>query len=215
MKPLIKHATVLHTILSDQQYKHVLNVSEFLQDISEIEFTHDLTRLTIKKIGVVFSLDPLFDAVLVFSRQYSFIEADVFLQEMGVLLFFAYKNILSNYCVSKVTIADIIKLSAQVAALPIDNVLDALEQCYQQFMKLMYEYGWRPGMSFSVWLQQYWWVPPVVLLSFGYSVVVRLLSGKGSESPEWGGMDSPDDAASAMPSLGDLFNQLDGGDDYN
>lgn len=104
-------------------------------------------------------------------------EADeVFLKEFGVILFCFYRQIFLNQLpLNKVAITEVLSLSSQIASLPLDRVIEALNVCYDRLKIILGRYAPKPGMSLSAWVQMYWWVPPVVLLSSIYSVVAQLL----------------------------------------
>lgn len=173
-----KHVSCLRGVCNNECISRFVDLATFLQDNSAIAYNHELTRLTLKKIGVEGNLIPLFDAWDIFLKNYRAVDADLFLREFSVQLFFIYKNIFSHYNEQKVTILEIMHLSSQIMSLPIDQVLTALERCYHQFMIIMGQYGMNQGLSFSAWINRYWWVPPVVVISFVFSAVRHFLLGR-------------------------------------
>jgi hypothetical protein len=141
---------------------------------SIVVFGHDLICICVKKILHEQSLDPLFAVWRLFVGEYKDIETEMFVLEMSILLFSIYRNILFSFneannagepILDPATLQEINKLYAQVATLPIKQVLMALDKCYGQFMLIMRDYEINSQMGWIEWIQNYWWVPPVVVTS--------------------------------------------------
>lgn len=103
-----------------------------------------------------------------------------FLKEFGIILFCLYRHVLTHYFLqgvkeNKVALSEVLSLSSQIATLPLDRVIDALNLCYDRLMIILGRYAPQPGMSLAKWVQMYWWVPPVVVISSIYSIIVRIL----------------------------------------
>jgi hypothetical protein len=185
IKVLDKHVNTLKKFCDNSCGVGLVDLESFFKDNSAIAYHHELIRLALKKVAITSSLNPLFECWKIFKKEYR-IEEELYLHEYSILIFLAYKNILVRFAIAKVSIAEIITLSAQIASLPIDQVLTALEHCYNQFMIILHQYGLQPGLSLAAWLRQYWWVPPVVLISMLYSIVSHFLLGRTSSPWELG-----------------------------
>lgn len=148
-----------------------------------LDFSHDLLRICVKKMWAEESLDPMFVVWRLFVSEYKDIESETFLQEFGVLLFSIYKNIFVSYLSNRVAFVNnaptatnsainlqnlqqMIDLYNQVSALPLRQLLEALDLCLDQFLIIVRTYGLQEEMGWLAWIQQYWWVPPVVVTSF-------------------------------------------------
>jgi len=184
---LQKHVSCLRRVCNNSCIHNLIDHVVFLQDNSLVFYKHELTRLSLKKINAAGNVLPLFESWDIFLKSYQGIESDLFVQEFSIELFFLYKNILSHYTGSKVTVGDIMQLSSQIMSLPMDQVLSALERCYHQFMIIMGHYGVHQGMSLSAWIHQYWWVPPTIVISFVYSALRHFLLPKATEMIGLGG----------------------------
>ncbi len=181
---LQKHVSCLRSVCDDSCIKNLIDPVIFLHDNNVVSYKHELTHLSLKKISTEGNLFPLFESWDIFLKSYRKVESDLFMYEFSIQLFFLYKNILSHYSdisEHKVTVGEVMQLSSQIMSLPIDQVLAALERCYHQFMIIMGHYGVHQGMSLASWIRQYWWVPPVVVISFAYSIVRHFLLPKASE----------------------------------
>lgn len=130
-------------------------------------YTHELTRLCAKKIIQEQSILPLLETWDLFKTVYSEIDSLVFLQEFSTMLFCMYKDLLiqlyDRNMVLRVVFVDILDLAGKIMSLPIEQVLDALDFCYEQFLVIMHDYGLDSDLTWNQWWRAYWWVPPVVV----------------------------------------------------
>lgn len=178
---LQKHVACLRRACNNSCLHQLIDPLVFVQDNSPVSYKHELTRLSLKKISTEKDLSPLFESWDIFLKSYRKIESDLFIYEFSIELFFLYKNILSQYPELKVSIGQILLLSAQITSLPLDQLLTTLERCYHQFMIILGQHGMAEGVSLAVWIRQYWWVPPVVIISFAYSALKHYLLPKASD----------------------------------
>jgi hypothetical protein len=89
----------------------------------------------------------------------------VFVSEFCVLLFFSYQSVLRNVGAlpakptTRVSWFAIMALYAQLSAIPLPKLFDALEECWILYQNISNEYKVEGEPSFGAWLQEYWWVP--------------------------------------------------------
>jgi len=136
------------------------------------EYQHELNRLCIKKMMQVNRIDPVFETWRLFVTMYRDIDISLFIHEFSVIIFCVYKNLVFSLLKPdhKVTSNDIFELSVKIMSLPIDQVLDALDLCYRQFILIMQDYGMTAPISWKEWVRQYWWVLPVSVVSLIISI---------------------------------------------
>lgn len=168
----ISFLTKFHTKNKEQLKSLIKEVKHALWQFDITDYEHDLIRLCIKKVTNKHALDPVFETWRLFLNAYRDIDAPRFLREFSVLIFCVYKNLIVSLIKPdhKVTSTDIFELSSKIMSLPIDQVLDALDMCYRQFMFIMQDYGMTTASSPAEWIKQYWWVIPVSVVSLIVSV---------------------------------------------
>ena len=175
-----KHVSCLRRVCNNECIKRFVDPVVFLQDNSAISYSHELTRLSLKKISVEGNLLPLFESWDIFLKNYRLVDSDLFIESFRSCSFLCIKIFFHAITEQKVTILEIMHLSSQIMSLPIDQLLTTLERCYHQFM-IIYGTIWpQSRVSFSAWINRYWWVPPVVLISFVFRQLRHFFSAKAT-----------------------------------
>lgn len=116
------------------------------------------------------SLQPFFDMWNTFKRDYESDQyaqaSQEFLKECSDLIFMFYNNIINQVAdekrLSRVTVDEVIKIYTAISELPLGEFLDLLDRIVEQIMKILEDYQYKPGEPLFGWLQQNWWIPPVV-----------------------------------------------------
>lgn len=140
---------------------------------SAIEYQNPLVKLCAQKMGMSLSIDPVFETWHLYLKSYRGVDDLPFLHEYSIMLFSVYKGLLVEMFAVKpfrLSLVEINQLYERITALPIGDVLEALEQCYEQFMEIMDDYGFNSNISWRDWLMSYWWVSPVVIGSMVMSL---------------------------------------------
>lgn len=146
---------------------------------------HELVKLCIKKMacdGEIF--DPILETWRLFTQCYKSVDQDLFAREFAAMLCAVYQETLHVLNVraaldqdepqapirQQVTLADIITLYNKIAALPIAEVIESLEQLYTALRVIMAEYGVTANTNWSTWITHNWWVPPIIIASVAYTI---------------------------------------------
>lgn len=151
-------------------------LTDSLYTDSNVSYEHGLTKLCAIKMLQESSLDPLFETWKLFLDSFKSIHPHIFLRECATMIFSLYKNFLieiSHRRPMNVSVDQITELYGKIQTLPIGKVLDALDECYEQFTDILKEYGIFTDASWSEWLVNNWWVPPVTVGSVAYAVFQR------------------------------------------
>lgn len=167
---LEKHVKLINYFYENGQKLHVRPV--YCLDLSY--YKHELSRLCVKKIIHSQSLKSILEVWDVFWAMYRTIDPRLFLGEFSIILFCVYKDLLLELCEYthiRVSIVEIIELSDKIASLPIEQILEVLEQCYNKFFIIMHDYGFHSDLNWTEWLREYWWVPPIAITVVVYIVL--------------------------------------------
>lgn len=149
---------------------------------------HELVKLCIKKMaceGEIF--DPILETWRLFKESFKLVEQDLFAREFAAMLCAVYQQTLNVLNLrapqnqispegsirQQITLADIILLYNKIAALPIVEVIESLEQLYKALRVLMVHYGITAETNWSTWITENWWIPPVVIASLAYTIFNR------------------------------------------
>lgn len=150
-------------------------MSTLLYCDEHVECLHELTHLCVQKMNIYKNIDALFDTWDVFLNLFKEINPHAFLKEFAILLFSLYKNffIEMSVCaeINRVSLLDIVNLYDHIVALPLTELLDVLDECYEQFVDTMNQCNIQQTATWSEWIVANWWVPPVVTVALAYSVI--------------------------------------------
>jgi len=152
------------------------------------KYDHELIRLCVKKVLYTRAINPIFEAWRLFLETYRSIDSTLFLREFSILIFCLYKNFIfsldrQGHVNPKVSSVEIFELSGRIMSLPIDQILDALDVCYHQFIFIMQDYGMTTIASPTEWIKENWWVIPVSFVSLIVSIAKYCIM-----RPFWGQM---------------------------
>lgn len=142
------------------------------EGVPSAEFTHELIKLCAKQMEQYGSLDPLFETWRLFKQTFKNVDPHIFLREMAVMIFAIYRNVLVQALErtpTRVTLEEVNDLHQRISMLPIHELLDALDKCYEQFTLILQDYGPK-DLDWVTWIQNNWWVPPVSAASLIYSL---------------------------------------------
>jgi len=136
-------------------------------------FHHELTSWAYKKIIQEKKLKIIIDVWETFknnSASFS-IEDQIFVHEFSQLLAYTYYALLCK--IKKVSLYEALALYAQIAALPLPELLTMLEHFLNELKIIFSAYGTSSDSEFSLvtWLKQYWWVPTIACFSAAISIV--------------------------------------------
>lgn len=173
-----------HIALIDHYNKNndkLQNRSRALRDCPDHNCSHELIKLCIKRIDMELCLDPVVETWHMFKTSFAQVDPELFVREFTSVLFGVYHQSIQALAApapkasaaQQVSIADIINLYNEVSSLPIVQVLDALDKLYVALNALMLKHGIKADTDWSEWLAANWWVPPVVVGSFLYSLLQR------------------------------------------
>ena len=139
-------------------------------------FKHELIILCLKKMLRYKSISPVIEVWEIFLQSFKMVDSEQFIKDLAVLVFCIYTNLLTEFehikggSVHKVTLVDVFVLYGKVSLIPIRELLNLLDLCYVRFEFLLKEYGFFSSMNWQEWLEKYWWVPPVIILSVTYNI---------------------------------------------
>ncbi len=128
-----------------------------------------LLRLPIffwQKRGNRKTLTQLWDDV----TQYKYVDNEAFMHDFTtfiLLLLNSRQKEVSNRTLSH---ADVIAIHQQVEQLPIEEILNAIDVIVSQVGGVVDHYQ-KSGLTFSRWIRQYWWAPPLVISSIIFKFV--------------------------------------------
>lgn len=105
------------------------------------------------------TLPQLWDDV----KQYKYVDNDRFIHDFVSYVFI----LLSKQCdgetaQKRLSHADVIAIHQQVEQLPIEDILNAIDVIVSQVGSVVDHYQ-KSGLSFSQWIKQYWWAPPLLV----------------------------------------------------
>jgi hypothetical protein len=143
---------------------------------NEQVYRHELVILCTKKISAASSLDPVFETWDLFWSTYPTLERSLFLYEFSLLIFSLYNYFfahLGKESLIEEQLQKIIELQNRVRELPIQELHDSLEKCYDQLLDILNDYGPVHGQSWQSWVITNWWVPPVLIGTLVYSMFYR------------------------------------------
>ena len=87
-------------------------------------------------------------------------------REFSILLIVSYVMVLRQTSTRDIaTFLSIISLYAQLNSLPLEKLFDILEECWLQYQAILATFPKGDDELWSSWLQNYWWLP-VVVVSF-------------------------------------------------
>lgn len=65
---------------------------------------------------------------------------------------------------NKNALDDIMQVYNSVSSLPVREIIDALEKCYDVFSKILNEYRINSSMTAVQWLKSFWWLAPTIAI---------------------------------------------------
>lgn len=92
------------------------------------------------------------------------------LGQFSVILLLCYHSSFACYS-SRYRLAwiSLITLYTQLNMIPLKKLFDALDECYQQYKIIFETLPQDENVSFSEWLESYWWAPALVIVFTVYS----------------------------------------------
>lgn len=149
-----------------QRFAKVINknepfkVRDFIFD--DICFHHSLVQWAARTIEEELSLSALFDIWCLFlhHRNSSTTDNEQFLLDYSRLLLLVDYQLLVQ--LQKINWTDIGLLYLQISSLPLTEILDLLDEVREQLNLIMEKFPLDDQAGIAGWLQNYWWVPPVV-----------------------------------------------------
>ena len=155
---------------------------------SHISFKHKAINHCIDQMASVNSLEPLLKLAQEFGR-FKFIQDEQFNKEFLLLVFGAYKNLLThnaehkNIQLKKSTLALITQLYQNLDSLPLEQILDTIDLLSEELPQILENYDIQTDMNWKQWLKKNWWVPPVVVATLGIKVfLIFKYTGFGSNN---------------------------------
>lgn len=143
---------------------------------SSLVYHHNLTWLYSKKITHERSIKPLFQMWDLFLKQFKMIEPHLMLVETTRMIFSLYKNfflLLCNHRPEVVTPEDLSVWYDHIEQYTLDETLDVLDTCHQEFSRAMKKYGVFNSPDWSECFLHRWWVMPCVIGSIVYLIAKR------------------------------------------
>lgn len=152
---------------------------------NNISFKHEAVQRCLDSILETESFEPLFGLWHHFMA-YRFANDSLFLQEFVALEYMLYRKLIDCLRVSvgkaNPTADDIIELYANIATLPIPEMLNSLDSLVDDLIAIMEKYELDTTLSWKDWLIKYWWVPPVVLASIVVNFILDHRSNQAMDA---------------------------------
>lgn len=135
------------------------------------------------------SITCLFQTWNIFTKEGTISEPELFFREFSILIFSIYKIFFTTADASdtsfssvrrRISVVQVITLYDRITEIPIDDLLDVLDRCYEQFMDIMQEadISFDEKRSVIDWIQHFWWVPPVVIGALLYNIILAGIKHK-------------------------------------
>ncbi len=175
-KKLARHVYLLKKFDFCAKYS---NTAFYTFDYDGNSFNHELVLWCAKTITREQSLNALQETWKIFllHKNNNVVDDSIFLQDFAILIFMTYKQVL---IVDKVSFYDVALLYTQISQIPLGELLTLIEQSYEQLVATFSNYPYQG--SIMLWLENYWWVPPVTLASFCASILQWYILGRSQRN---------------------------------
>ncbi|HZW61896.1 MAG TPA: hypothetical protein VFF04_06760, partial [Candidatus Babeliales bacterium] len=139
------------------------------------QFNHERLKQCIVEMHATDSTIPIFKLWKSIAC-YEYINDKLFMKEYIELIVLIFQNLLGKYSPIRykavLTTTDVLTLYQQITAMPVPELLDLLDEVVDQFAQASSEYELdNKQMSWTEWLQQYWWAPPVMVGSLFITII--------------------------------------------
>jgi len=132
--------------------------------------------------------------------QYKYIEDIAFLKQCALqllLLLNEYAHSLMPHRASMYN--EVVSIHQQIETIPVEHILTAIDTLVTQVSMVVESYQ-KSDLSFTQWITQYWWVPPLALSSIIWQCVKFYYKKMyGSGRPNYGAENRPSYAAHKPP----------------
>ncbi len=161
------HIKQLYNVYKNKKSSLILQLQHRNID-KDIGFKHDLLTACMHEVFDKNDLSPLVNLWETYQKNPQAVdEQDLFVKEMTVAVYYVYQTLLHQVSLEKhrdIAITDVIALYTQLMVLPIDKLLDMLDECLRKFNAIMELYSLpKNEQTWEEWFRRYWWVMPVVI----------------------------------------------------